>query len=202
MNEEESELIPDFDLSKKKKKKKVEIVKTIDETEDKKEEIDSERDYDYVELLERAFKQLRADNPNHAKRKRYTIPVPQLAKAGQKTMWTNFCDTIKMIGRQPEHVCSFFIAELATEGSMDAKLNLLLKGRYNTKNIESVLKKYLTEYVTCQTCHQPDTTLLRDPITRLYFVKCESCKSQRSAAQIKSGFRATTHADRVAVKNI
>ncbi len=56
------------------------------------------------------------------------------------------------------------------------------------------------EYVTCHMCRNPETTLSRDSMTRLYFLKCESCSSTRSVAPIKSGFHATSRADRRAAK--
>ncbi len=56
------------------------------------------------------------------------------------------------------------------------------------------------EYVTCHMCRNPETSLTRDSVTRLYFIQCESCGSRRSVAPIKSGFHAHTRADRRALK--
>jgi translation initiation factor 2 subunit 2 len=50
-------------------------------------------------------------------------------------------------------------------------------------------------------CNNTDTLLTRDNITRLQFVECKICGSKRSVMSIKSGFRATSKADRKAVKN-
>ena len=69
------------------------------------------------------------------------------------------------------------------------------------KQIESLLKKYIVEYVTCHMCRSPGTVLSRDSVTRLYFVKCETCKSTRSVAPIKAGFHATSRADRRAARS-
>lgn len=41
------------------------------------------------------------------------------------------------------------------------------------KYIESLLRKYIVEYVTCQMCRSPNTTLTRDPVSRLFFVHCQ-----------------------------
>ena len=98
--------------------------------------------------------------------------------------------------RQPEHVMSFLLAELGTDGSVDGKKQLILKGRFPAKNIESLLKKYIVEYVTCHMCRSPETSLTRDSVTRLYFLDCEACGSRRSVAPVKSGFHATSRADR------
>ena len=46
----------------------------------------------------------------------------------------------------------------------------------------------------------PETSLTRDSVTRLYFIQCESCGSRRSVAPIKTGFHATMRTDRRKVK--
>jgi translation initiation factor 2 beta subunit (eIF-2beta)/eIF-5 len=45
--------------------------------------------------------------------------------------------------RSPEHLMSFILAELGTEGSIDANQRFIMKGRYLPKQIESLLKKYI-----------------------------------------------------------
>lgn len=59
---------------------------------------------------------------------------------------------------------------------------------------------YIVEYVTCHMCRNPETSLTRDSVTRLYFIQCESCGSRRSVAPIKTGFHATMRTDRKRTK--
>jgi len=154
-------------------------------------------DYNYTELLERVFSLLQEKNPSLGSRKRYSMPPPQLVRVGtRKTMWTNFSAICTLMHRQPEHVMSFLLAELGTDGSIDGSQRMIIKGRYQGKQVESLLRKYITEYVTCHMCQKPETSLTRDSVTRLYFVNCESCGSRRSVAPIKSGFHATMRAER------
>ncbi len=40
----------------------------------------------------------------------------------------------------------FLYAELGTQGSMDAAQRLILRGRFNQKQIENVLRKYIGEF--------------------------------------------------------
>ena len=156
-----------------------------------------ERDYNYTELLERVFSLLHEKNPALSTRKRYSMPPPQLVRVGtRKTMWTNFAQICSLMHRQPEHVMSFLLAELGTDGSIDGNQRLVIKGRYQPKQAESLLKKYIVEFVTCHMCKNPETSLTRDSVTRLYFLQCESCGSRRSVAPIKSGFHATMRQER------
>lgn len=154
-------------------------------------------DYTYTDLLERVFKQLRQNNPALSERKRHTLPPPQLVRVGtRRTMWSNFAQTAQIMHRSPEHIMSFVASELGAEASLDASQRLILKGRYMPKQAESLLKKYINEYVMCHMCRNPETTLTRDSVTRLYFIQCENCSSRRSVAPIKSGFHATMRAER------
>jgi len=162
----------------------------------------TDRDYSYTEMLERVSTLLREKNPNLTVRRKYVMPPPQLARVGtRKTMWANFHPILTLLHRSPEHLMSFVLAELGTEGAIDGNQRLLMKGRYMPKQIESLLKKYIVEYVTCHMCRNPETSLTRDSVTRLYFIQCESCGSRRSVAPIKSGFHATSRSDRRKAKD-
>ena len=68
------------------------------------------------------------------------------------------------------------------------------------KYIESLLRKYIGEYVTCKMCRSPNTELTKDSVSRLFFCKCKDCESSRSVAPIRSGYHAATRADRRAAK--
>jgi len=112
----------------------------------------------------------------------------------KKTVWRNFPEICKIMDRQPEHVQSFMLAEVGSTGSIDGNGGLVIKGRFQPKNIENILRNYINEYVKCHTCKSPETHLKKE--NRLMFMVCEKCGSSRSVAVIKSGFQATTRATR------
>jgi len=62
--------------------------------------------------------------------------------------------------------------------------------------VENLLRKYITEYVKCHMCNSLETELHRDAESRLFFLNCKSCGSQRSVAPIKAGFHATARGER------
>ncbi|RDX52390.1 hypothetical protein OH76DRAFT_1554124 [Lentinus brumalis] len=151
----------------------------------------SDRDYTYEELLHRFYAQLHASNPAllTSAGKRYTIAPPQLAREGnKKTIFANVSDICKRMHRQPEHVIQYMFAEMGTTGSVDGSGRLVIKGRFQQKQIEHVLRRYIVEYVTCKTCKSPDTLLTKE--NRIFFMACESCGSRRSVNTIKTGFQA------------
>ncbi|XP_056102709.1 eukaryotic translation initiation factor 2 subunit 2-like [Rhinichthys klamathensis goyatoka] len=205
----------DLDLmlpAKKKKAKKVEFVEERDTVEqedviedDKSTEgitfisqsgpawADSERDYTYDELLSRVFNIMREKNPDMVagEKRKFVMKPPQVVRVGtKKTSFVNFTDICKLLHRQPKHLLAFLLAELGTSGSIDGNNQLVIKGRFQQKQIENVLRRYIKEYVTCHTCRSPDTILQKD--TRLYFLQCETCHSRCSVASIKTGFQAVT----------
>ncbi|KAG0699112.1 eukaryotic translation initiation factor 2 beta [Suillus ampliporus] len=151
----------------------------------------SDRDYTYSELLTRFYASLHAANPSllTSTGKRYTIAPPQILREGvRKSIFANVADICKRMHRQPEHVIQFLFAEMGTTGSVDGSGRLVIKGRFQPKQVENVLRRYIVEYVTCKTCKSPDTLLTKE--NRIFFMSCESCGSRRSVNAIKSGFQA------------
>ncbi|KKY21568.1 putative eukaryotic translation initiation factor 2 beta subunit [Phaeomoniella chlamydospora] len=155
----------------------------------------------YNLLLTRFFSLVNQYNPDilSSGTKSYKIPPPQCLREGnKKTIFANIADICKRMKRTDEHVTQFLFAELGTSGSVDGSKRLVIKGRFQQKQIENVLRRYIVEYVTCKTCRSPDTELSKGE-NRLYFVTCNSCGSRRSVTAIKSGFTAQVGKRRRAV---
>lgn len=129
-----------------------------------------------------------------------------MREGNKKTIFANIPDICKRMHRQPEHVIQFMFAEMGTTGSVDGSGRLVIKGRFQQKQIENVLRRYIgmtppyspfiyvdlhrfiVEYVTCKTCKSFDTLLTKE--NRIFFMSCMSCGSRRSVSAIKSGFQA------------
>ncbi|KAF8819082.1 putative eukaryotic initiation factor-2 beta [Cardiosporidium cionae] len=190
-----------FDFGQRRKKKEKSRPK---EEIDKLQENDGTNDvfikgmmYPYEELLQRIQLLVNEHNPDLTGSKRYTIKPPQVVRVGSKKVaWINFKDICTIMNRNQDHVFQFVLAELGTEGSIAGDGQLVLKGKYGTKHIEALLRKYITEYVTCQTCKSPNTTMTRDNRTRLWQQSCAACGANRSVITIKSGFHALGRGER------
>mmetsp|Transcript_9370 Transcript_9370/g.16895 ORF Transcript_9370/g.16895 Transcript_9370/m.16895 type:complete len:320 (-) Transcript_9370:830-1789(-) len=155
----------------------------------------SDRDYTYSELLHRAFELMHGKNAGSSGegdgRKRFRLRAPQVAREGsKKTVFLNFGEICKSIHRQPDHLLAYLGAELGTTGNLQEGGRLVIKGKFQPKGIENVLRRYIKEYVSCSSCLSWDTVLMRDANTRLYFLQCESCGATRSVAPIRQGFMA------------
>ncbi|KJE96680.1 eukaryotic translation initiation factor [Capsaspora owczarzaki ATCC 30864] len=196
----------DLDLSGKKKKKKKKAAEAGEEEDDvfASEEkapvaagaetwLGSDRDYTYPELLQRVFDIMRAKNPTVAvgEKRRFVMKPPQVLRIGaKKCALVNFVEICSLMRRTQDHVLLFILSELGTTGSMDGNNHLIVKGRFQQKQMETVLRHYIREYVTCHTCKSPETNLTKE--NRLSFLQCETCGSTCSVAAIKAGFQAIT----------
>ncbi|KAF2449814.1 hypothetical protein P171DRAFT_427966 [Karstenula rhodostoma CBS 690.94] len=153
---------------------------------------DQTKEIPYNMLLNRFFTLLHSQHPDLASSgsKSYKIPPPQCLREGnKKTIFANISEICKRMKRTDEHVTQFLFAELGTSGSVDGSRRLVIKGRFQQKQIENVLRRYIVEYVSCKTCRSPDSDLTKGE-NRLYFVTCNSCGSRRSVSAIKTGFSA------------
>lgn len=111
-----------------------------------------DRDYTYTELLGRFFSLLYSSHPSLSRggaKKRYTIAPPNVQREGSKrTLFANIEEICKKMHRQPEHVIQFLFAELGTSGSVDGSKRLVIKGRFQQKQIENVLRHYIGELLS------------------------------------------------------
>jgi translation initiation factor 2 subunit 2 len=102
----------------------------------------------YESLLSRFFTLLAQKNPDHASSgsRSYKIPPPQCLREGnKKTIFANIAEICKRMKRTDEHVTSYLFAELGTSGSVDGSRRLVIKGRFQQKQIENVLRRYISE---------------------------------------------------------
>ena len=148
-------------------------------------------EYTYDDLLTRVFNIIREKNPNvnDAEKIKLTLKPPQVARIGTKrTSFSNFGEICKSLKRQEKHLHQYLLAELGTNGSIDANNALIIKGRFQQKQIENVLRSYIKEYVICKTCRSPDTSLQKEE--RLSVLLCNNCRSRYFVSGIKTGFQA------------
>jgi len=103
-------------------------------------------DLTYPLLLTRFFTLLRSQHPDLAGdgRRSYKIPPPQVLREGnKKTIFANISDICKRMKRFDEHVTQFLFAELGTSGSVDGSKRLVIRGKFQQKQLENVLRRYI-----------------------------------------------------------
>ena len=107
---------------------------------------DATQPINYDLLLKRFFTLLHSHHPDLASSgtRSYRIPPPQCLREGnKKTIFANIAEICKRMKRTDEHVRHFLFAELGTSGSVDGNRRLVIKGRFQQKQIENVLRRYI-----------------------------------------------------------
>lgn len=180
-----------FDFSKKKKRtKKKKKTRTKDskkaEKTDKTPQDSYKNPFTYEFLLKRINNILEVNNPYAKNKKRILLKPVQLDRiSGKKYKWVNFNEFTKILKRSPAHLSQYVSSELGIE-VLIADNKLKMEGRRLVKEqLQTILKRYIFEYVKCPLCHGADTTMVKDANIRSLVMKCGSCKSQRVVANIK-----------------
>ena len=118
----------------------------------------------YDLLLKRFFSLLHSHHPDLASSgtRSYRIPPPQCLREGnKKTIFANIAEICKRMKRTDEHVRHFLFAELGTSGSVDGNKRLVIKGRFQQKQIENVLRRYIGMFPHSETKSQANYYLSR-----------------------------------------
>jgi translation initiation factor 2 subunit 2 len=100
----------------------------------------------YSLLVSRFFSLIQSHHPDllSSGTKSYKIPPPQCLREGnRRTIFANIADICKRMKRSDDHVMQFLFAELGTSGSVDGSRRLVIKGRFQQKQIENVLRRYI-----------------------------------------------------------
>merc|ERR1711991_704632 len=174
---------------KKKKKKKTAAPVEPSESEANSDWQESDREYDYFELLDRMQKMLNQEGKSSStfKDAKLRLPPPDLVRDGTtKTVWTNFPVFCRKLHRSLDHVLEYTLAELGTNGSIDGSQRLTIRGRFMPKQVESVVRHYVAEFVKCNTCGSTDTELKKE--NRMNFLHCNTCQSRRTVVSINKGY--------------
>ncbi|EFH60932.1 translation initiation factor [Arabidopsis lyrata subsp. lyrata] len=149
-----------------------------DESNEIKEEVKHDQ-----EILRRVFNILRENSPELVGVWLLTIIwPPQVLREGtetgtQKTVFVNFMDYCKTMRRPPDHVMAILLGEMGTRGTLDGQQRLVVRGRFTQKHFESLLRRYILDYVMCSGCKSTDAIISRE--NRLSFLRCEKCGSER-----------------------
>ena len=173
-----------FDSTMKKKKKR-QIRKSDENPIPPKEEI-----YTYDEMLHRVFDLIKTDTSKSSYVKPLQVQIPVVFKMGSKRVsWANFPQTCNSIQREPNHLMTYISTELGTTVNLAGDGKLVILGCFRPNQLESILQKYIAEYVTCKTCGSRDTMMEKE--NGVHFLKCCSsmCGSTRSVPPLRKSSR-------------
>lgn len=135
-------------------------------------------DYDYDEML----KKVRSKIPQVvSKEKRLEIPRIHHSVAGMRTIFHNFKQVAEALNRDPEHLLKYLSGEMATAGTYQDP-RVVFNGKFSRRTLETLIKRYMDQYVTCPVCGLPDTKIVKE--NRLSFLVCEACGAKSSIIEL------------------
>ena len=211
------EILPLIDFSKVKKKKRTEIkkdqeqedlsnimIKKKKKKEEKTEEskkLENENDnqsslkeefYTYEFLLDRVCEMIRTRDSGSIENKgTFKMPRPIVNLVGKtRSAWINFDDFVKVLNRSQDHLFQYVLGELGVDGTIGGENQFFLKSRINSKDIETILRRYIRDYVQCPNCQSLKTIIRKDQSTRLTQIYCENCKTEKTVQPLKSHVKA------------
>ena len=133
------------------------------------------REIGYERLLERAYQKL----PKRGTRaERFQIPKAQVMIIGDKTIIRNFKEIADILNRDVKILQKWYAKELAIPVQYDEKSGqLILVGRFSSQVIQTLLERFVKQYVICPTCGGPDTELIRVD-RKVWILKCHVCGAE------------------------
>lgn len=171
---EENPFDVDFSTIEKKRKKKKDEDISINESDD----------YTYLNLLRRIPtipEDLDLDNNKLA------LSHPQMVKHNRRIVVLNFNNILAQLKRDANHVMHYIATETGLHCSLDnVTKRLLIKGRINQQNMETIIAKYVAKFIICKVCRSYDTAFIKRE--RLILIHCNNCKSEVSTSEERKVF--------------
>ena len=131
----------------------------------------------FDEMLASLYSNLELKNNNI----KIVLPDPILIKIGQKTIWKNVKEYLKLFDRDPDHFIDYINNETTnnifwiTESKSDG---CIFQNKTKKNYVFELMKKYIKEKVLCKNCHTINTKLVKIKELRKYKLCCTECKSE------------------------
>ena len=162
-----------FDASKKKGLRRDH--NDINETEQ------SRRDYvEYRENLRRVHT-LMGDGALRGGKAVHIFQEPELGRDGRVTVWRNFHQCARSLGRTPKHISSFLYVELGMKCEIGGNGHLTIASRVWPEQLKKLLSRYVSLYVICMECRRMNTTLKKES-RRLFVIFRDGMSIDKSIA--------------------
>ena len=145
-----------MDLPLKKKRRKV--IKGV--------KITNESEKEYLENLSKLYEKI----PKKRKNK-LIVEHPCVIRSGKRqTAFLNISKIAKQLNRDLSHLAKYICLELGAKASNSKENVLLIGGVFTSLHLESIIFKYVKEYVYCKSCFGYETRITRKET--LQFLDC------------------------------
>jgi translation initiation factor 2 subunit 2 len=128
---------------------------------------------DYDDMLERGIEETPDIDSSTG---RFEVPDPDVRQEGHATVFENFQQVCRDLGREDAHLLRFLQDELGTSAHIDESKRARLTGEFDHGRIKDAVDAYTDRYVLCSECGLPDTELDREQGAEI--LRCTACGAQ------------------------
>lgn len=148
------------------------------------EDITEDKEEIYYDLLNKVYDKIDIEKELFSN-KSINICKPIVKYENRKTTWENFDKNFVQINRDHEHLKKFIDKELGIKSSLNSKQNLIMRGKFDSKDICELLTKYIKNYVQCPTCRTINTSIVRNE-SRMDYLSCNNkkCDTQKVVQKV------------------
>lgn len=108
---------------------------------------------------------------------RFEVPKVKGHIQGNKTVISNFMQIASTVRRTPDHMLKYILKELAAPGHINKTL-LIIGTKIPSKRINEKINSYVENYVICNACGKPDTSISTEgTVTTL---TCQACGAKHT----------------------
>jgi translation initiation factor 2 subunit 2 len=132
---------------------------------------------DYDEMLDRGIEQ----TPDiKGSSERFEVPDPEVRQEGHNTVFENFQQVCRDLGRDEDHLLKFLQDEVGTSAHIDESDRARLTGEFSERRIRDALEEYSERFVLCSECGLPDTNIKREQGAEI--LQCTACGARSSTS--------------------
>lgn len=133
----------------------------------------------YKEMLDAAYEKIPKILSTAA---RFVVPEVQSLVQGNKTIVKRFQQVSKELRRDQDHLVKFFARELASKEEA-AGADVGFVGKFRNEFLNQKLQEYAKEFVLCDQCGKPDTSLKK--VDNITYKQCEACGAKNVVRTLK-----------------
>lgn len=134
--------------------------------------------YSYDELLFRLHTAKSADDAYS----KVNLPPIKIARKNRMSIFSNFGLLAEKIKRDRDHISSYFKTETGLVNTINQHNQMIIHGNLNEAKCESIMRKYINEFVLCRQCKGLSTNLIKDH--GLTFLQCNQCGAKSSLGKL------------------
>lgn len=138
----------------------------------------SQYPYSYDELLFRLHTTKNSDEIYS----RVNLPPIKINRKNRMSIFSNFGILVEKLNRDKNHISNYFKAETGLINTINQHNQLIIQGKFDELKCESIMKKYINEFVSCRQCKGLNTTMLKEH--GLTFLQCNQCSAKTSLGKL------------------